>query len=346
MTSPDTRRVALAIGVSAAALGAFALTIEPAALATALRSARPGWIAAAAAVLLFEFALRAARWRLLLVGAGRARLPDLFAAQTAGAAASVLLPFRAGELVKPLVAARRSGLPLGALVTTAVLERLYDLLGLSVVLVVMGLALPEPPPEEGLLVANLKRYGTLFGLAGAGGLGLVLLLARRPALLEAALTGLTQRLPPPVGGVVLRAGIAALAALGHARHPPALLGAAALSVWLWLDGALAIHFLFSAFDMGLPFGAACFTAVAIALTVAVPQAPGFVGVFQLAMQKTMLLWGQPQGEADAFALVFWAVSFLPVTLVGTLAFWREGFRPGRAIVLGPAADSGGGAPPG
>ena len=338
MSSPAKRRVALAIGVSVAALGAFALTLDPAALAAALRGARPGWIAAAAAVLLFEFALRAARWRLLLVGAGPARIADLFVAQTAGAAASVLLPFRAGELVKPLVAARRSGLPLGALVTTAVLERLYDLLGLSVVLLVMGIALPEPPPEEGALVANLKRYGTLFGLAGAAGLALALALARRPALLHAALTALCARLPPALGAPLRRAGLAALAALGHARHPPALIGAAALSVWLWLDGALAIHLLFRAFDMALPFGAACFTAVAIALTVAVPQAPGFVGVFQLAMQKTMLLWGQPQGQADAFALVFWAVSFLPVTLVGTLAFWREGFRPGRRIVLGPAVD--------
>ena len=28
--------------------------------------------------------------------------------------------------------------------------------------------------------------------------------------------------------------------------------------------------------------------------------------------------------AQGFALVFWAVSFLPVTLVGVVAIWREG----------------------
>ena len=61
--------------------------------------------------------------------------------------------------------------------------------------------------------------------------------------------------------------------------------------------------------MSHPFGAACFTGVAIALTVALPQAPGFVGVFHVAMQKTMILWGQGDADANGFAIVFWAVSF-------------------------------------
>ncbi len=62
----------------------------------------------------------------------------------------------------------------------------------------------------------------------------------------------------------------------------------------------------------------------IALTVALPQAPGFIGVFHVAMEKTMLLWGQADANAQGFAIVFWAVSFLPVTIVGVVAIWREG----------------------
>ena len=72
------------------------------------------------------------------------------------------------------------------------------------------------------------------------------------------------------------------------------------------------------------FAAACFTGVAIALTVALPQAPGFIGVFHVAIEKTMVLWGVPDAESKSFALVFWGVSFVPVTLVGMTAMWREG----------------------
>ena len=63
--------------------------------------------------------------------------------------------------------------------------------------------------------------------------------------------------------------------------------------------------------------------MAIALTVALPQAPGFIGVFHIAMEKTMILWGQGLLAAQGFALVFWAVSFLPVSLIGIILFTRE-----------------------
>lgn len=95
---------------------------------------------------------------------------------------------------------------------------------------------------------------------------------------------------------------------------------------MWLNGAFAIWLLFQAFGFVLPFAAACFTGVAIALTVALPQAPGFIGVFHVAIEKTMVLWGVPDTESKGYALVFWAVSFVPVTLVGMVAMWREGIH--------------------
>ena len=85
---------------------------------------------------------------------------------------------------------------------------------------------------------------------------------------------------------------------------------------MWLNGAFAIFCLFKAFSLTLPFGAACFISVAIALSVALPQAPGFVGVFHVAIETTLLLWGQDPTIAKGFALIFWGVSFVPVTLIG------------------------------
>ena len=87
---------------------------------------------------------------------------------------------------------------------------------------------------------------------------------------------------------------------------------------------MAIYFLFQAFSLSLPPGAACFTAAAIALAVVLPQAPGFLGVFHIAMEKTMLLWEVDPHHAKGFAVVFWGVSFIPVTLLGLLGLWREG----------------------
>ena len=82
--------------------------------------------------------------------------------------------------------------------------------------------------------------------------------------------------------------------------------------------------LFHAFSIDLPFAAACFMTVAIALTVALPQAPGFFGVFHVAIETTLLLWGLDPAPAKAFAIVFWAVSFVPVATAGAIAWWQAG----------------------
>ena len=126
-----------------------------------------------------------------------------------------------------------------------------------------------------------------------------------------------------------------VAGLGSTRDSRALLSAGLLSVMMWLNGALAIWMLFQAFSFSLPFAAACFTGVAIALTVALPQAPGFIGVFHVAIEKTMVLWGVPDNESKSFALMFWVVSFVPVTVVGMIAMWREGLSFGE---IGPGEE--------
>lgn len=332
MTKPPAshawRRLAVAVVISGGALAWFLSGVEWGPLARSLGAVKVGWVLLAALLLLLEFVLRSVRWAVLLRPLGTAaRVGDLFAAQVIGAAANTLLPFRAGEVAKPLVAARRTGHGLVAVVATAVMERVYDLLGLVSVLIIMVLVLPEDPSSTGegaTLVANLKLYGGAFGAVALACMAVFFVLATRKTAARGAFAALVRLGPGPLERFFLGLFDGFVEGLGNARDPRGLAQAGVLSIAMWLNGAVAIQLLFFAFDMQLPFGAACFTAVAIALTVAFPQLPGYLGVFQLAMEKTMLLWGQEAAVAQGFALVFWAVSFLPVTLVGVVAIWREG----------------------
>ena len=63
-----------------------------------------------------------------------------------------------------------------------------------------------------------------------------------------------------------------------------------LSLLLWGNLSLAIFLLFKAFHLQPPFAAACFITVAIALAVVIPQAPGYLGVFQSVIEVTLSLW--------------------------------------------------------
>jgi len=323
-----TPRAWIGVLLSAGLTAWFVWTIDWATLSGSMMQVRPVAVAGASGLLVLEFVLRAVRWKILLRRiVPDARVGDLFSATVIGAAANTLLPARAGELAKPLVASRKVGAPFTSVVATAVMERVYDLLGLVSVLLAMSLVLPSDvgtSSEGAVLVYNLKRYGVLFGAAGLAGMLVFFALARRGEAARGLFGKLAALGPPPIRRRALEIFDGFVAGLASVKDRRALVEAPLISIAIWFNGVAAIYLLFHAFSLDLPFGAACFTAVAIALTVALPQAPGFFGVFHVAIEKTLVLWAIDPSPAKAFAIVFWAVSFVPVTAIGLAALWREG----------------------
>lgn len=278
-----------------------------------------------AMVLYTEFVIRTLRWKVLLRPlAPHARVWRLFIATVIGMSLNVVLPFRAGDFARPWLGSRETGTPMLPLVTVAVIERVFDILGLVSILVIMVLILPENAQAHGELVWNLKLYGSVFGFAGLSGMAIFLTLAAREQAARHIFARIVSIAPRPVADRFLFLFDGFVKGLESVRSRRALWQAGALSLLHWLNGSISIYVLFHAFGIDLPFAAACFTTVAIALTVALPQAPGFFGVFHVAIETTLVLWGLDPAPAQAFAIVFWAVSFVPVATTGAIAFWREG----------------------
>jgi len=281
---------------------------------------RVAWVVLAVFILLMEFAIRAFRWKIILRSlTQQVTTMDLFRAQVIGATANTILPLRLGEIVKPTIVCNRTGLPFIPVATTAIMERVYDLLGMVSVLVFMVLFLQpnlSPPPDQQILIDNLQFYGGIFGLVAVLAMGIFFFLASQKESMRPVFERITSIAPIPIQRFFMRLFDGFVEGLGNSTDTKGIWQAGVLSVGMWLNGALAIYCLFQAFSLTLPFGAACFISVAIALAVALPQAPGFVGVFHLAIEATLLLWNQDPNIAKGFALIFWGVSFLPVTLVG------------------------------
>ena len=101
------------------------------------------------------------------------------------------------------------------------------------------------------------------------------------------------------------------------------LGFGTLLLWCCYAGSTVVLLRDAA---GLEIGVAAALAVfAVAsLGMAVPAAPGGLGVYEAAMVVSLGWFGVPRGEALAAALVTHMLQFVPTTLAGLAILAREG----------------------
>src|SRR5207249_882253 len=112
-----------------------------------LAAARPAWIAAVVLASLATVYIRAQRWCVLLRPVGRVPLYPALSATAIGFGASSVLPFRAGELVRPALLGRQPGVGMSAALSSVVLERLFDMLLVIGCFLAVALVNPEVPPD-------------------------------------------------------------------------------------------------------------------------------------------------------------------------------------------------------
>ena len=283
-----------------------------------------GWVVVAGLLILADYALHAWRWGVLVRHVDRGvDFGLLWRATAIGWGFNPLLPLRAGNFLRPAVVAMRRPVAYGTLLFTTIAEYVCDAFGIVLMVLWMVLLLPPAWLEGGGLLADVQRWGVWAAVASLATLFVVVLLSSRQArdVVERFVACLPEgRLRGGILGVFDQL-VAGMAAVGH---PLRLLEAMGLTVLYWVCWLLAILATLRAFHVELPLAGALFMEAALTLSMMIPQAPGFLGVFHVVTEEALSLWGTPAAQAQGIALVFWMLAFVPITLLGLVASWREG----------------------
>jgi uncharacterized protein (TIRG00374 family) len=266
-------------------------------------------------LLVLQMVLRSYRWGFLLPEAKPVSFRVLFDSLMVGALASNILPLRAGEFVRPLLAARQSEHSFSTAFVSVVLERFFDL---SAVLVSFGIVValvPTVPPW--VMTAALA----LSGVAAA--LLLFLVCAGVAQSMIRRLCDGCCRLLPAVLGRLLRRVIDELL-LGAAvlKRFDRMMAVVGLTGLIWAS-TFGIYYLSEfLFEMQSSLLVAVCTTVFIALAVAAPSAPGFIGIYQVACIAAFALFGLDREIAAAYAIITHLFQYLLCNLYGAFALSR------------------------
>lgn len=281
------------------------------------------WILAAIAVTIQTYVLRAWRWQVLLAPLGRPSFRNAFRTTVIGFAANLLLPARAGEVLRPYLLSRAEPISAASGFATVVVERLLDLV---TVLLLFGVAMIFSGVDVGPVVA---RAGAVAAAGALGGLAVLSVLAGHPERLGQWADTLARHLPAGAARVVgqlvrtLAEGLRVLRSPGHF---------ALALVWsfpLWLSIALGIVLTSQAFGLHVPFVGSFLVVGYLTVGVMAPTpgaAGGFHGAYIIAMQQ---FFAAPRADVGAAAIVLHLVSFVPVTIIGLVFMWQDGLTLGR-----------------
>ena len=316
------RRMILGLLVAVVLLGVFLSGVDGPALLAALRTVNVGWLLVGSVLILVEWVARGVRWWVLLRAVDDEGPSAMISATLAGAAANTLVPLRGGDILRPVMLSIRRHIPLAAAISSTVIDRLFDLGGVLLLLLALDFTLPVQA-ETSAAMENLRL--AVHGAVG-GGLLLVLLLVvsvSAPAR-ELAVLGLSRLPSERLSARAVEVFDQIVAGVVVAGKPSRLVVAALLTALVWLCAVGAAEATQRSIGLDLPISAAILVVVTVNLAVSIPQGPGFVGVFQVAVEQALSLFAAPKGASQAVAILFWAVSFVPVTAIGAFEAWRQG----------------------
>lgn len=275
------------------------------------------------------FPLRARRWRTILEPvAGSLPFGPLWRSTAIGIMMNNVLPARAGEFARAFALTREvPRIPITTSLGSLAVDRIFDAI---VIFALMFGAMLDPAFPPGTVIVGR----TVPQLASGGIVVMVGLLVAcytvvlQPALVLRIVGTIARTVLPRFETRIVRVvehGVDGLAVLKDTRRFLAVL---LWAVAHWLVNAFAMYVAFLAIGIEAPFSAALFLQGVIALGVALPSSPGFVGVFELSATVGLAVYGVAENLALSWAIGFHILSFIPITAFGAFYFARLGVSLG------------------
>ncbi len=308
-------RLVVGVAISVVFLAVTLSRVNLGQAAEAIGRAAPAGLAAALLIVLVDLALRALRWHVLLLNVeGAAVRPPYrlaFGYLTLGFAANAVLPARLGDVARAVLAAGTFQTPRLAIFGTIMIERVSD--GLTM----LGLAI-----LSSLVVASASELQALTGYAVVLAVGgMVVAVIGWIAISRSALA--STRIATGIAGIVRRLSAGA-GALRHARAATAFLG---LTAVLTTTAILVAWTVLQAVGVNLsPIQAVLFLS-GIALSLAIPAAPGALGTYEFVGVAIITGLGYTPEQGLATILLMRIITTFPPALIGLVSIWALHVRP-------------------
>ncbi len=322
----------LGLLIVVAFLGYFIKLIEWKQVYYELRNpAHPWLIVLGTLVGSLNFAIRAVRWKYLLLPLKPIRVHSLFSAVCIGFMAITLIPGRVGEFIRAYVLARREQMRTSPVFATVVVERVLDgitlIAGLSVSLFFFR-GRDGVSSEGGETLSRVEQYSSFAFAALLVVLALIFLVIYKPRLAPRLTGAVFFFLPERWRTKLVDIATSFTEGFSVLSKPRLLFPLTVYSLLCWACIGLGMWLILLGFDIRIPLSQIFIIVVLTAGGVSVPTPAGMGGYHGAFIAGLVLIFAVDQSKATAAVIVCHILAFLPVTLLGAGYAWKEGLSLG------------------
>jgi uncharacterized protein (TIRG00374 family) len=280
-----------------------------------LRNADYRTFALALLISMVQFPLRAIRWKYLLLPRKRIRFLSLFSATMIGFMANNLLPARMGEFVRAYVISRKEQVSGSSAMATIVIERIFDGFALLTILLVVFYTFTFP-----VWVVVVGWYATAIFIFLTAFLVAMMVW---PNGFAGALSNVGRIFSKKVKKKTESAILRFISGLDMLRNRRLVFIVIALSLIHWLVIGWSFAIALTSFNIIIPRTGPFFVLSIVALGVALPSSPAFIGTFQWFTEKALSVYGVSKSLSLSFSGALHLMSFIPPTFIGLYYFLKE-----------------------
>ena len=329
MNRSSLLRLLVGVAISVVFLAVTLSQVDLPVVGEAMARAAPAGLLVALVIVIVDLGLRALRWQLLLHGVHGAGSRPVYRLAVGylmiGFTANAVLPARLGDVARAILAGSAFRTPRLAIFGTIMIERLGD--GLTMLVLALASSVLVAGIAE---LRDLAVFAVAAGLAGVVALGIGWLVVSRSAVAATRvgerLAGIGRRLAAGAGTMTSVRGAVAVVGLTLTVAGTAMLVAWTVSSAVGVDLAPAQVVLFTS---------------GIALSLAIPAAPGALGTYEFVGVAIVTSLGFTPEQGLATILLMRILSTFPPALAGLVSLWLLHVRPSAIVEAAEEGAEGG-----
>jgi uncharacterized protein (TIRG00374 family) len=296
------------------------------------------WFVPSVAFLIIAFVLRVVRWQIILKDSISLGFWKAFHPVMIGFMINCILPGRVGELARPAILKKQSGVALTTGLATVAVERIFDIFMLIILFAMIFSTVTSRPDLnvnfggwhlDTQLLQSVAWAMIRMSIILLAGLMLFSLSTTRGWIMQSVdfIFRTIGRIGPKVqiraqqaNHLIHNLSDRFADGLRLVNNTRRALACSALTVLIWAISALSYWvFSFGCPGIGLNFVEMTTVMVVICFFIALPSAPGFWGLWEAGGIFALSLFGVTAKDAAGFTLINHAINLFPVIVIGLIS---------------------------